>query len=352
MKGYLDMAGLGMLRLGLFSQVHKRYVVLEGDKLYYSERPPVEDHGEGVNMGSPRLGVHRQPSIPIKCIDLATASDVEMADDGASFTITTPERTYTLSDTSKTDTHQWFQAVRYAYLGNLLYEALVEQEALSQPWQEVVHQCLQAGVTLNPELGARSESPLYLAVSTTPDIVRALLKKGANPCVGHINGDKPLHRAVVRGHLEIIRLLLQEGADPCELDHTGAAPIHLAFRHLPPAAPKTEEEVRAILRLLIKESPKMVDIGNKYGTTALMLAALAGYLDAVADLIGYGANINATNKRAQNAGHFSLKKEGLQMLSRVGLDTGARDMTGRTALEMPRDEATGLLILDGKTRWS
>ena len=58
------------------------------------------------------------------------------------------------------------------------------------------------------------------------DVVRTLIKNGANPNVHTKDGYTPLRDAAYRGHTEVVRFLLEAGARVEESDKRGATPLH------------------------------------------------------------------------------------------------------------------------------
>jgi ankyrin repeat protein len=66
-------------------------------------------------------------------------------------------------------------------------------------------------------------------VKNQPDIVKILLKAGANPNVSGLNA--PLHEAVRGGRIEIVQILLKYGADPSLKDKHGNLPAYYAEKN-------------------------------------------------------------------------------------------------------------------------
>lgn len=64
--------------------------------------------------------------------------------------------------------------------------------------------------------------------SVKADIVRLLIKHGADVSVRDKTDATPLHLAAFSGSSEIVRLLLEQGADVTVVDMNHKTPLHLA----------------------------------------------------------------------------------------------------------------------------
>lgn len=73
---------------------------------------------------------------------------------------------------------------------------------------------LNQGMNVNNKVGAGISTPIGLAAQFGhTDIVRLLIRAGANVNIRDINGWTPLMWAATKGYLEIVRLLIQAGAN-------------------------------------------------------------------------------------------------------------------------------------------
>lgn len=64
------------------------------------------------------------------------------------------------------------------------------------------------------------------------DIVRLLLKYGANPNIRDCVSNLPIHLAIISSHVPIVTLLLEAGTDIHSLDMNGKTVLHLAGTRL------------------------------------------------------------------------------------------------------------------------
>ncbi|MCA9775410.1 MAG: ankyrin repeat domain-containing protein [Candidatus Eremiobacteraeota bacterium] len=100
------------------------------------------------------------------------------------------------------------------------------------------------------------------------DVVRTLIKNGANPNVHTKDGYTPLREAAFRGHTNVVQFLLEVGARAEEADKHGATPLHWAGHG--------GRTVVARLLLNAGASPLKED---SFGATAADWAAEAGQPD-------------------------------------------------------------------------
>lgn len=115
-------------------------------------------------------------------------------------------------------------------------------------------------------------------------------------------------------------------------------------------------DVQLVLDLL--EQGTDVDARDRYGNTALMLAAHAGHREVVETLIAHRANLNITAKfglsalmLALVAGHAEIAR----LLARAGADlslmgTGAPGFVGKTACDLALERGMLELSADLKPK--
>ncbi|XP_045694740.1 2-5A-dependent ribonuclease [Phyllostomus hastatus] len=166
--------------------------------------------------------------------------------------------------------------------------------------------------------------------------VRQLLEEGADVNFqGEEGGWSPLHNAVKMKREDIVRLLLRHGADPCLRKKNGATPFIVAgiVGHV------------GLLELLLSKGAQ-VNERDLHGFTAFMEAAWYGQVEALRFLYENGAEVNLgretmeDQKKLKKGGATALmdaaKKGHIEvlrvLLDEMGADVNARDNMGRSAL--------------------
>lgn len=166
---------------------------------------------------------------------------------------------------------------------------------------------------VSPITGA---SPLLFACMLgNVDVVRVLLRYGANPSVSTIAGNTPLLASVERGDVRLARMLLQRGVDPdatsnacsplilaidrgdeamvCLLVSHGADPndgIH-QWNHFPPLLHATQRGRIGVMCALLAMGADP-NGACSHGYTATMQAAQNDDVDAMELLLSSGADIS------------------------------------------------------------
>ena len=138
-----------------------------------------------------------------------------------------------------------------------------------------------------------------------------LILAGKNLQETDMDGKTPLHIAAANGDSDIVRLLLKHGADPAIPDNAGDLPIHFAIMNsfsfarllagngellwVPGADAKSPIDIAfdtdlAAVKALLEED--LVNIQNNQGETPLHAAVERGSRDLAATLIDLGADLN------------------------------------------------------------
>ncbi|KAK2723984.1 hypothetical protein QYM36_002353 [Artemia franciscana] len=162
---------------------------------------------------------------------------------------------------------------------------------------------IQSGAELDAT-NVYGETPLGTAIRTSNlDLVKLLLKHGANPNCGECFGfAPPLHMAIINNNLELVKLLLKRGANP----NCGEC-LHLAVT----------KGGADLCNLLIKSGAEL-DATNVYGETPLGTAIKTSNLDLVKLLLKLGANPNC-----EECLHLAVEKGRADMCELL-IDSGAK----------------------------
>ena len=151
---------------------------------------------------------------------------------------------------------------------------------------ETVNKLLHNGIdieTQEPQLGARA---LHFACGYNhPDIIKLLLRKGADVNAPNFNQATPLHTACQKNNIEILNILLYYKANSNAQDKIGNTPLHNACLNYNTNSVKTIETVL--------KNGASINATNNGGATPLHCACQNGYLDTIICLIKHKANINA-----------------------------------------------------------
>jgi ankyrin repeat protein len=146
--------------------------------------------------------------------------------------------------------------------------------------------------------------PLYVAARRgQSEVVRRLLKEGAAPNQHAPTGGTALHWAAHNEHTEVARLLLAAGAIVDEPDHrTQATPLLWALMN----------GSAGMMKLLL-EAGAAPDAPNKWGETALLIAAYEGDQRAAWLLLHHGADRRITDLHGKTPLDIAIERRHLSL---------------------------------------
>lgn len=184
-------------------------------------------------------------------------------------------------------------------------------EAIKRGDINFVEKALKNGMnpnaTICTDTGERQSAMLWAANCDRVDIVRLLIKYGAD--IDGLDGDSPLLAATSVRSTRIMEILLQSGADVDYPTHNGVTSLHIAAGRGPESA----------VEMLIEQYGAKVNvISDKQKETPLMVAARAGQSDIVKYLMSKGADTNAKNYQGLTAAMMARKNGHNEIADYIG----------------------------------
>ncbi len=190
---------------------------------------------------------------------------------------------------------------------------------------EILAYLVEKGAGLN-DLDGSGTAPLHsLASRGNAAGIRILLAKGADINVLAPNKSTPLHFAVLGRQVEALRLLAESKADLESRDEQGRTPLVVAAREM--AGP---DVVRALLDLGAK-----IDVVDRFGDTALSLAAWRGSADVVSLLLQRKAAFSVNTPDGRQLLGFAVSTglaDLFALMAEKGADMGFDTEYGRSLL--------------------
>ncbi|RJE26222.1 Ankyrin repeat protein [Aspergillus sclerotialis] len=175
----------------------------------------------------------------------------------------------------------------------------------------------------------QGQIPLHIAAQYGDmDIVTTLLSFRGDRQVkmADVCDRMPLHNAVKEGHADVVRELIRHGADGTCADFEGLTPLHMA-------ASAGYVEI-AVLLLNVDADPNAQD---ENGYTSLHHATMAGKAEMARLLCDWKADIHAVTNNRQSVLHLATRSGSLdlvQWFKEKGLDPNAITNDNRTSLSL------------------
>lgn len=165
---------------------------------------------------------------------------------------------------------------------------------------------------------------MYNAVEKNePETLRRLLREGGNvnaffQDMTLISAKSILHMCCEKGRIDCVKVLLDMGADPFIRDTWYQTPLMYCML----------TQWYEIGDLLLEYSPDMVDIGDKYGKSALHIAVEVGSIECVQVLLRHGADVNTFNDKGVTplnavCGDKTIEPDTVLEIVRLLLEAGA-----------------------------
>lgn len=158
------------------------------------------------------------------------------------------------------------------------------------------------------------------------NLVKLLLKNGAEVNIPSDKKETALHGAVIQRHKAIVKILLENGADVHACNKKGFTPYHAACLQ-----PDVE-----ILDILFQKGARTETRSSK-GNTPLLDASKGGNVDTVQMLLKHGADVNAYNNEGSTALHIAATHGWDEiiklLLENKNTQINAKDNEGRTPLD-------------------
>lgn len=194
-------------------------------------------------------------------------------------------------------------------------------EAAQQGNLDAARAALEKGVSADTRDEFEQTVLCWACMNRHPEVAKLLLERGADP---NLRGSmtRPLAAAASQGLLDVVKLLLEKNA---ELDSN--AQIFAEMNGFP--------EIVAVLKAEEERREKAKQAYEEAETPAVVEAASAGDLDAVAQALAAGADMNATDREGRTALVYAAGKahqEVLDLLLAKGADVEKPDPDGWTPL--------------------
>ncbi|WP_248928280.1 ankyrin repeat domain-containing protein [Paenibacillus hamazuiensis] len=188
-------------------------------------------------------------------------------------------------------------------------------------------------------------TPLLFLAERSPAYIPVLLDAGANVNAAGVRGDTALMRIAGKGMPELVRAMLQKGADPNAQVLGGYTPLRAAAL---PMFTNYRKETAETVALLLAAGAK-VNVVDADGTTPLLVASEFGEMSepVVRLLLDHGADVKLADSEGRTALHRSAKGGGspelIAMMIRLGAPADGKDKEGNTPLAYAVDRAGSVI---------
>lgn len=240
--------------------------------------------------------------------------------------------------------------------------------AIKHNYYDALNAFLKKGLDPNcTVIGTKSKTLLMAAIKyDQTEIVELLLKSGANPNLENINGHTPLYVAMKNNNSNLFNLLIDYGADPTRSNANGHTLLFYAFKGSLPnvemldtlmsiididatdnmnqtelhrAALENNSDV--IIELIDRRANTLIEDIN--GDTALQLAIRNGCISAALTIIEIDAvsSFEFYNKYGQTALHIAALTNNANVVAALidrGVNPNIKNKDGCTALDLATEK--------------
>jgi len=209
---------------------------------------------------------------------------------------------------------------------------------------EKVKSILEQNPTLLDSRNDNNLTPLIISsIHGNIDVVRLLIKKGADINAGDNEGSNALHNAAASGQKEVIELLLSKGVDVNLGDNNGMTALHFV-------ATRGYFECG---KLLVAKGAE-VNVKERNGRTPLFFAVRSGNIEFCQLLIDEGAEVDIKNNYGRTPLTYAIWRNSeplVELLVKKGADINFKDVDGNAPLHQACREGkkaiAKLLIANG-----
>ncbi len=192
---------------------------------------------------------------------------------------------------------------------------------------------LKSGANIHQKI-ANNVTLLHAAVKGKHlDIIKQLLDQGIDPNETDEEGHSALQLAAKNGDLDSFKLLMQRGAEIKALDKSNAGVLHYACGWDKPID---------MAKFLVEQGLD-VNLKNKEGETALLIAVKNENLAVALYLIDKKANLNDQDEKGNTALHYAVEKYSKKMMVLLllkGADINIKNKEGLNVVDLVEKKFT------------